>query len=70
MILKVIIDIRKRSKYMFKQNHWKLRGVPLIYIVLLCKDTSWVSVALMEMSMEMSTCSLMCAQQNKGKYPG
>lgn len=50
--------------------------MPLIYIVLhaltglMCEETSWVSVALMEMSMEISTCSRMSAQQNKGKYRG
>lgn len=35
-----------------------------------CKERRRVSVALMEMSMEITTCSLMCAQQNKGKYSG
>lgn len=48
--------------------------MPLMYMVLhaltglLCEETSWVSVALMEMSMEISTCGLMSARQNK--YPG
>ena len=34
------------------------------------KETTWISVALMEMSMEISACSLMCSQQSKGKYKG
>lgn len=45
--------------------------MPLMYTVLhaltglLCEETRWVSVALMEMSMEISTCSLMSTRQNK-----
>lgn len=38
-----------------------------IHCYFMCKEASKVSVALMEMSMKISTWSLMRAQQNKGK---
>lgn len=81
-IIRCVQLIVKRifSSNMFKQNHWKFWGVVLATDILceypcaltgfFCKERSWVSVALMEMSMEITTWSLMCAQQNKGRYSG